>query len=186
MLSINDLKNGIIIILDNDPFLILSIKHQHLGRGGASATAKVRNLRTGQVFDKTFKPSDEFEEAEVEKIKSRFLYENRNVFWFDEVGNPKNRLSFSRGDLGDSADFLKSNLEVSAIKFNGKIIGIELPIKVGYKVIEAPPGLKGNTAKGGTKMVTVESGAKISVPLFIEEGDIVRVNTQTGLYEKRI
>ena len=186
MLSINDLKNGTIIILDNDPFLILSIKHQHLGRGGASVTAKIRNLRTGQVFDRTFKPSDEFEEAEVEKIKSRFLYENRGICCFDEINNPKNRFSFPRNDLGDSADFLKSNLEVSAIKFNGKIIGIELPIKVGYKVIEAPPSLRGNTASGGAKMVAIESGAKISVPLFIEEGDIVRVNTQTGLYEKRI
>ena len=186
MLSINDLKNGIIIILDNDPFVVLSVKHQHMGRGGASVTVKVRNLKTSQVFDKTFKSSDEFEEADVDKMKSRFLYENRDVFWFDEAGNPKNRFSFSMGDLGDSADFLKPNLEISAIKFNGKIIGIELPIKVGYKVIEAPPSLKGNTAKGGTKMVTLESGAKISVPLFIEEGDIVRVNTQTGLYEKRI
>ncbi len=186
MLSINELKNGTIIVLDDNPFVVLSVEHQHMGRGGASVTAKVKNLRTGQVLEKTFKPSDEFKEAEIEKIKSRFLYENRDIFWFDEIGNPKNRFSLNRIDLGNSADFLKPNLEVSAIKFNEKIIGIELPIKVNYKVIESPPSVRGNTAAGGNKIAIIESGAKISVPLFIEEGDIIRVNTQTATYERRI
>jgi len=186
VLSINDLKNGIIIIIDGNPFVVMSVKHQHLGRGGASVSAKVKNLKTGQVLEKTFKPSDEFEEAEVEKIKTRFLYENRDVFWFTEIDNPKNRFSFKRDELENSADFLKPNLEVSAIKFQDKIIGIELPIKADYKVIEAPPTVKGNTASGGTKAVILESGAKINVPLFIKEGDIVRVNTETGEYERRV
>ena len=186
MLSVNDLKNGVIFVINNDPYVVLSASHQHIGRGGSSVTAKVRNLRTGQVFEKTFKPSDEFEGAEVEKMKSRFLYQNRDVFWFNETADPKNRFSFSRNDLGDSADFLKSNLEILAVKFNEKFIGIELPIKVNYKVIETPPGVRGNTAAGGNKVAIVESGAKISVPLFIEEEDVVRVNTQTGEYEKRI
>jgi len=186
MLSANDLKNGVIFIIDDDPYVVLSASHQHIGRGGSSVTVKVKNLRTGQVFEKTFKPSDGFEEAEVERMKTRFLYQSRDVFWFDEVGNPKNRFSFVRNDLGDNADFLKNNLEISAIKFNEKIIGIELPIKVDYKVVETPPGVRGNTVSGGNKVAVIESGAKISVPLFVEEGDIIRVNTQTETYEKRV
>ena len=98
MLSVNDLKNGVIFVINNDPYVVLSASHQHIGRGGSSVTAKVRNLRTGQVFEKTFKPSDEFEGAEVEKMKSRFLYQNRDVFWFNETADPKNRFSFSRNE----------------------------------------------------------------------------------------
>jgi len=186
MLSINDLQNGIIIKIQGDPYAVLSVKHLHMGRGGSSIQTRIKNLRTGQVLDRNFKPADEFEEAEIEKMKSRFLYESRGEYWFDELGNPKNRFSLKGDDLGDSARFLKPNLEVQAIKFDDKIINIELPIKVDYKVVEAPPAVRGNTAQGGTKTVIIESGAKISVPLFINEGDIIRVNTQTGEYAERI
>jgi len=186
MLIINDLKNGILVEMDNDPYVVMSVKHQHIGRGGSSAAVKIRNLRTGQVFERNFKPSDEFEETEIEKMKARFLYESRGQFWFDEAGNPKNRFSLTAETIGDEAQFLKPNLEIVALKFSGKIINIELPIKVDYKVVEAPPAIRGDTAQGGTKVVVIEGGAKISAPLFINEGDIVRVNTQTGEYVERV
>jgi elongation factor P len=185
-LSINDLKNGTLIKIGQDPYLVMSVKHLHIGRGGASIQTKIRNLKSGQVLEKNFKPADEFEEAEIEKLKSRFLYENRGQYWFDEVDNPRNRFSLETGDLGDQTKFLKPNLEVQALNYDGKIIGVELPIKGDYKVVEAPPALRGNTAQGGAKAVTIETGAKISVPLFINEGDIIRINTQTGEYAERI
>ncbi|MBI2514846.1 elongation factor P [Candidatus Wolfebacteria bacterium] len=196
MLSINDLKNGIIIKVQGDPYVVLSVKHLHMGRGGSSVQTKIKNLKTGQALERNFKPADEFEEAEIEKMKSRFLYENRGEWWFDEIGNPKNRFALQAETLGDSAQFLKSNLDVLAIKFSAEggsasggdsqIIGIELPIKVDYKVVEAPPAIRGSTAAGGTKTVVIETGAKIQAPLFINEGDVIKVNTQTGEYAERI
>ncbi len=186
MLSINDLKNGIIVKIGSDPFVVLSVKHLHMGRGGSSVQTRIKNLKTGQVLERNFKPADEFEEAEIEKISCVFIYESRGDYWFNEAGNPKNRFSLKADDLAESAQFLKPNLEVQAIKYDDKIINIELPIKVDYKVIEAPPSVKGNTAQGGSKVVILETGAKISTPLFINAGDIIRVNTQTGEYTERV
>ena len=186
MLTINDLKNGLVIVIDNDPYAVMSVKHQHIGRGGSSIQTKIQNLRTGKVFNRNFKPSDKFGEAEIEKIKSRFLYANRGIFWFDEISNPQNRFSLEGEIVGGKAQFLKPNLEVTASKFEGKIIDVELPIKVDYKVVEAPPAIKGDTAQGGTKIVVLEAGARVLAPLFINEGDIIRVNTETGEYTERI
>ncbi len=184
--SINDLKNGILIKIQGEPYAVLSVKHLHMGRGGSSVQTRIKNLKTSQVLERNFKPADSFEEAEVGKMKSRFLYESRGIFWFDEVGNPKNRFSLNGEELGDAAQFLKPNLEVLAIKLDNKIINVELQIKVDYRVIEAPPAVRGDTAQGGTKIVIIESRAKISTPLFVNEGDIIRVNTATGEYTERV
>lgn len=187
MLSINELKNGVFVVIGGEPFIVLEVKHLHMGRGGSSIQTRIKNLKTGQLFSRNFKPADSFEEAEIEKMKSRFLYENRGVYWFDEASNPKNRFSFKKEELGEEiANFLKPNLEIIALKFQDKIINIELPIKIDFKVVEAPPTIRGDTAQGGNKPVTIETGAKILVPLFIEEGDIIRINTQTGEYVERI
>lgn len=197
MLSINDLENGTVVKINGDPYVFMSVRHLHIGRGGSSVQTKLRNLKTGQVLERNFKPSDSFEEVEIEKMKSRFLYESRGVYWFDEIGNPKNRFSLSADEVGEGVQFLKANLEIIAVKYEdpagkqasngaGKIIGIELPIKVDYKVIEAPPSVKGNTAQGGTKVVVIETSAKINTPLFINEGDIIRINTTTGEYAERV
>ncbi|MFA5084013.1 MAG: elongation factor P [Candidatus Paceibacterota bacterium] len=187
MLSINDLKSGSFVVIDENPFVVIEVKHLHMGRGGSSIQTKIKNLETGQVLSRNFKPADSFEEAEIEKMKSRFLYENRGVYWFDEIGNPKNRFSFKKEDLSEEIyNFLKPNLEIVALKFQEKVISIELPIKIDFKVVEAPPTIRGDTAQGGNKPVTIETGAKILVPLFIEEGDTIRINTQTGQYAERI
>jgi elongation factor P len=186
MLSINELQNGIIVKIQGDPYAVLSVKHLHMGRGGSSVQTKIKNIRTGQVLERNFKPADEFEEAEIEKMPYVFLYSNRGEFWFNEKGSPKNRFNLKAEDLGQSVQFLKPNLEVQAVKYENKIINVELPIKVDYKVVEAPPAVRGNTAQGGTKNVVIEGGAKISAPLFVNEGDIVRINTQTGEYTERV
>ena len=186
MLTINDLKNGQFIILDGGPFEVLSVKHFHLGRGGANVQTKIRDLRTSKVFDRNFKPADKFEEVEIEKFKVRFIYSHRDEFWFSEFDNPENRFSLPSEIISDQKDFLKPNLEITALKFEDEIINIELPIKVDYKVIEAPPGIKGNTAQGGTKPIIIETGAKVLVPLFVKQGDIIKINTQTGEYVERV
>jgi elongation factor P len=186
MIGINDLKNGIIVKINNDPYVVLSVKHLHIGRGASSVQTKIKNLKTGQVLERNFRPADEFEEAEVNKMNSKFLYESKGEYWFNETGKPQNRFSLKRDDLGDEAEFLKPNLDVQAVMFDGKIIAIELPIKVEYKVLEAPPAVKGNTAQGGTKTIVIEGGAKVITPMFINEGDIIRINTTTGEYTERV
>lgn len=186
MLSINDLQNGIIVKINGDPYAVLSVTHLHMGRGGSSVQTRIKNLRTGQVLERNFKPADGFEEVEIEKMGAKFIYKSRGEHWFHEAGKPQNRFSLKEEDLGDEAQFLKSNLEVQAVKYEDKIISIELPVKVDYKVTEAPPAVKGSTAQGGTKTVVIETGAKVSTPLFINEGDIIRLNTSTGEYTERV
>ncbi len=185
MISYSELKQGIYIALDGAPYLVMSSEFVRMQQRKPVMKATLKNLITGRTQEKSFQMSDEIEEAEIEKIGAKFLYHHRDEFWFCESGNPKNRFMLSLGILGEGNKFLKPNLDIKAMKFGEKIIGIELPIKVDYKVIEAPPAIKGDTAQGGTKTVVIESGAKISVPLFINEGDIIRVNTQTGEYTER-
>jgi len=186
MLSYTELKPGVYITLDKQPCLVLDFEFVRMQQRKPVVKTKIKNLITGKITERSFQPSDEIEEAEIEKMKARFLYESRGQFWFDETGNPKNRFSLTAEIIGHEAQFLKPNLEVIAVKYEEKIIGVELPIKVDYKVIEAPPGIKGNTAQGGTKTVTIETGAKVNVPLFINEGDIIRINTSTGEYVERV
>jgi elongation factor P len=182
----NDLEKGMVIVLDGTPYEVLSVTHTHLGRGGSTVEAKLRNLRNETVIYKNFKQADTIEEAEIEKIKYQFIYQHRGIFWFANCENPKERISLEEKIIGEKAKFLKPNTIVEATKFKNEIISIKLPIKVDLKVIEAPPGVKGDTAQGGSKIVKLETGAEISVPLFIKEGDIIRVNTETGEYVERV
>jgi len=187
MLSYNELTKGILFIMDGEPWEVLESNFLRMQQRKAVVQTKIKNLITGKIVDRNFQSSEAFEEAEMEKMKSRFLYESRGVYWFDEIGNPKNRFSIKKEDLSQQAiDFLKPNLEVIALKFKDKFVSIGLPIKIDCKVVEAPPTIRGDTAQGGNKSVTIETGAKVSVPLFIEEGDIIRINTQTGDYVERI
>lgn len=186
MLTINDIKNGDVAVIEGAPYQILSVKHLHIGRGGSSVQTKLKNLKTGQVFERNFKPSDSFGEADLEKLKVQFIYGHRGEYWFAEPGKPQSRFALKEETIGGAKDFLKKDLEVTALKWNGEIINIELPIKVDYVVREAPPAVRGNTAQGGTKQVELETGYKVLAPLFIETGDVVRVNTETGEYAERV
>jgi len=182
----NDLEHGSFVIIENDPYEVLEVAHLHMGRGSGSVQTKIKNLRTGQVYSRNYKPADAFEEAEIEKVKVKFIYASRGEYWFNEPDKPQNRFSLKEDLIGEQVKFLKPNLDVIAFQFNGKIINIILPIKIDLKVVEAPPAVRGNTAQGGTKSVKLESGAEIQTPLFIGEGDVVRVNTETGEYVERM
>lgn len=186
MLSYTDLTKGILFIINGEPWEVLESHFLRMQQRKAVVQTKIRNLISGKIVDRNFQPSDAFEEAEIERIKSRFLYENRGFYWFDEADNPRRRFSLEKKAIGEqAAGFLKANLPVTAVSFNQKIIGVELPIKVDFLVTESPPSLRGDTAQGGNKAVVIETGAKVLVPLFIESGDVVRVNTQTGEYVER-
>jgi len=202
MLSYSELKPGILIILDGQPIEVLESEFLRMQQRQPVMKTKLKNLISGKIVERSFQPSDSLEEAEIERFQAKFLYSHKEEFWFCEASNPpksptatggpakglgpKNRFMLKSEIIGDRDKFLKPNLEISAVKFGDKIISIELPIKIDYKVVEAPPAIRGDTAQGGTKVVVIETGAKINVPLFINEGDIVRVNTQTEQYVERI
>ncbi|MBI2446532.1 MAG: elongation factor P [Parcubacteria group bacterium] len=186
MLSINDLQNGINIVYEETPYQVLEVLHLHIGRGGSSIQTKLKNLKTGGVLNRNFKPSDVFEEADILKQKVKYLYSHRDEYWFCEENNQVKRFKLSQEQIGNAINFLKPNTVVEALNFKGVILNVTLPIKMDFKVIEAPPATRGNTAQGGTKTVTIETGAQINTPLFINEGDIIRINTQTGEYAERV
>lgn len=186
MLSFSEIKKGSRIIYNNEPYEVLDTSLMFKGRGHSTLSVKLKNLISGSIISTTFHPSDSFEEAEIEKIKAKFLYAHRNKFVFCKEGDPASRFELTKESIGFTTQFLKPNQSVEAIQFKGKIINIILPIKVQLKVIEAPPGVKGERAQAGTKPVTLETGAIINVPLFIETGDIIEVNTETGEYIKRV
>jgi elongation factor P len=141
---------------------------------------------TGKILDRNFQASDFFEEAEIERKNAIFIYESKGQYWFHEEGNPKNRFPLGVDIVGEQGKFLKPNTKVQTMVFEDKVIKVDIPIKMEFKVIEAPPAIRGNTAQGGTKQVTIEGGAKVNVPLFVNEGEAIRINTQTGEYVERV
>ncbi|TSA44465.1 elongation factor P, partial [bacterium] len=184
-LSYNELKIGTIFIKDGEPWKVLEYAFIRMQQRKPVTQLKIENLISGKVVDYSAHQNEEFEEAEIDKMPVNFIYQNRGEYWFNEKGNSKNRFQLKPEIIGNAAQFLKPNTEVEAYKFGEKFINVELPIKMDLKVTEAPPAIKGNTAQGGTKLVTLETGAKINAPLFINEGDILRINTTTGEYVER-
>lgn len=186
MLNHTDLKRGVTFIFQGQPCEVLDSSFVFKGRGSSVVQAKIKNLITGNVLSRTFHTGDTFEEAEISKIEIKFLYTHRGKYYFCEKDNSGKRIELGEEQIGDMVKFLKPNQIVEGFIFNDKIINISLPIKINLKVVEAPPGVRGDRAQGGTKTVTLETGAKINVPLFVKEGDIIEVNTQTSEYVRRI
>ncbi len=186
MLSHSDLKPGVRFILDGEPYEVIDSKFIFKGRGSSTTQAKIRNLINGKVLTKTFHQSDEFEEAEIEKQTVVFLYSKNNRFYFSLEKDKSQRYEIDGTILGNKAMFLKQNEIYKGLFFDEKLIGIDLPIKMTFKVISAPPGIKGGREQPGTKPVTIETGATIQAPLFVEDGDIIEINTETGEYVRRI
>ena len=186
MLSYTELTKGTLFVLEGQPYEVIEMNFLRMQQRKATVNTKIRNLITGKILERNWQASDSFEEAEVERKNAIFIYANRGEYWFHNEGDPKARFSLAEEAVGEPAKFLKPNTKVATMTFNGKVIKVSLPIKMDFKVIEAPPSLKGNTAQGGDKVVTIETGAKISVPLFINQDDVIRVNTEKGEYVERV
>lgn len=186
MLSYNELKVGTLFIKDGEPYEVLEYAFVRMQQRKPVAQLKIKNLISGKVREYAAHQNESFEEAEIKIMPVQFIYRNRGQFWFHETGKPSTRFFLTDEVVGDTGRYLKQNSEVKAFKFSEKIINIEPPIKVEFKVTEAPPAIKGDTATGGTKTVTLETGAKVNVPLFINEGDVIRINTKTGEYVERV
>ncbi len=186
MLSYSELKKGSKIVLDEEPFEIIEATTTFKARGHSVLQTKIRNLKTGNIFSKAFHPSSSIEEAELEKVETKFIYSHNEKYVFSDKDNPSQRFELTASQIGEKKDLLKPNQIVLALKFKDEIINITLPIKINLKVIQAPPSLKGERAQSGTKLVTLETKKKLNTPLFVKEGDIVEVNTETGEYVRRI
>ena len=187
MLGISDLKRGTLLTMDNDPWEVLESNHVLLGRGSGHLETKIRNLRNGNVLSKKFRQADKFEEADVSLSKAKFVYANRGKVVFSDPDKSSERFEVDETLIEEKLRFVKEGSIVDMIRFGGEeILGIKLPPKVDLKVTEAEPWAKGDTASGGTKSVTVETGATFQAPPFINEGDVIRINTERGDYVERV
>ena len=185
MLTHTDLHPGVQFIYEGQPWEVLEASMMKTAQRRPVIQSKIRNLIDGRVQEKNFQQGDVFDEADLEKKEIKFLYQTKGQYFFCEKNEPAKRFFFTEAQIGPQAKFLRPNELVTGIVFEEKIITFKLPIKVQLKVKEAAAGIKGDRAQAGTKEAILESGAVIQVPLFIEEGDVIEVNTETGEYVKR-
>ncbi|SRR6056297_96651 len=185
-LSFNEIEKGDLIIVENNPYKIVKTSHMVKGRGSSVLRVKLKNLCKDEEVSKTFRPSDSFEEAKIEEKKVKFIYEHRGEYVFHEKGDKSKRFNLKEGQIGEKKKYLKPDLELKLVFFKEEIINISLPVKINYEIDFAPPGVKGNRVEAGTKAVTLETGAKVDTPLFVERGDIIEVNVEKHKYIRRI
>jgi len=181
----SDFKNGLRIELDGEPCTVLYFQHVKPGKGGAFVRTKVKNLRNGKIVEKTFRAGEKLTPADVEDRTMQYLYHDGSSFVFMD-NESYDQIPFSDDQIGDAKKYLLENLEVDVLFYKGAPIDIELPAFIVAAVTQCDPGMKGDTAQGATKPATVETGAVVSVPLFIKEGEKIRVDTRTGEYVERV
>jgi elongation factor P len=178
-------RNGLKLEIDGEPFVMTYFQHVKPGKGGAFVRTKIKNLRTGRQLEKTFRAGEKVEEAEVEDRKMQYLYQDgESLVFMDQESY--DQIPFSAEQIGDARKYMKENIEVQVIFWKGNPINIDLPSFIEAVVSECDPGLKGDTASGATKRATLETGAVVQVPLFIKEGEAIRVDTRTNEYVERV
>jgi elongation factor P len=185
MISTSDLKNGLTIKIDGELFQVIEFQHVKPGKGGAFVKTKLRSLSTGNVLPRTFRSGERLEDAFIEYKKLQFMYSTGDDYHFMEEKTYE-QFQLTAEQMGDVPHFLKENMVVNASFYEGKLMSIEAPMFVELAVVEADPGLKGDTAKSGTKSVKLETGYSIQVPLFIEVGNVLKIDTRTGDYVERV
>lgn len=174
------------VTMNDDPYLVISSNIAKKDRQKASNNVRMKNLRTGQVIEKTFHQSDILQEADISKKPVKFLYGNRGEYWFCEPNNPKERFSLTEDVIGDLHKFVTDNSIVDAVVFDEDIMSIVTPVKVELEIKESPEAVKGNTSSSATKEATLVTGFVLQVPQFINAGDVIAINTETGLYSERV
>lgn len=186
MLEYNEITVRKYIVYEGEPYEVIENHVARTQQRKPQNKTRIKNLLNGRIADVSFHAADKVEEAEIDEMEAKFLYTTKGEFWFCEATDPSKRFKISEDVLGVKAKFLKPNTIYDTTAFEGKIFGIKLDATVNLKVIEAPPGTKGDTARGGNKLAKVETGAMITVPLFVNEGDIIKINTETGEYRERV
>jgi elongation factor P len=178
-------RNGLKIEIDGEPFTMTYFQHVKPGKGGAFVRTKIKNLRTGRTLDRTFRAGERVELAEVEDKQMQYLYQDGDSLVFMDTES-YDQIPFTREQVGDAVKYLKENLDVDVVFWKGNPISLELPSFIEATIAQTDPGVKGDTASGSTKPATLETGAVVQVPLFITEGEVVRVDTRSGEYVERV
>ena len=186
MIHIVDLRPKMVISWRDAPHEVLAYEFSKRQRQKPVARTKLKNLMTGAIVDHTFQPGDKISEAALNARAVTFIYARRGEYWFHETENPSARFTLPEAIVGNVAQYLVGGGEVTILSYHAASIAIRVTIKVDLRVADAPPSLRGNTSQGGTKTVILETGARVSTPLFVETGDVIRVNTETGAYAERV
>jgi len=185
MISSGELRKGIIIELDGELYQVLDYHHLKLGRGSAQVRLKVRDIRGGHTIERTFQATEKFARARLDFRTMQYLYNEGNLYYFMDEENFE-QLPLNASQLGDALDYLKEGMSLEVSSYNGELVGVELPITVELEVTQTEPGFKGDTATAGNKPARLETGLKIQVPLFVSQGDIIKVDTRSGTYLERV
>ncbi|QBK26080.1 elongation factor P [Ureibacillus thermophilus] len=184
MISVNDFRTGLTIIVDGELYRVLDFQHVKPGKGAAFVRSKLRNLRNGNVVEKTFRAGEKVEKAMIENRKMQYLYAQGESHVFMDMESYE-QIELNANQIDYELKFLKENMEVYIMTYQGEMLGVELPNTVELKVVETEPGIKGDTASGGSKPATLETGLVVQVPFFVNEGDILVINTSDGSYVSR-
>lgn len=185
MVSAGDFRNGLTIELDNGIYQVIEFQHVKPGKGAAFVRTKLRNIKNGGVVEKTFRPTEKCPQAHIEKKDMQYLYSDGDLYNFMDV-ETYDQFALNEDAIGDSLKFVKENDMVKMLSHNGEVFAIEPPLFVELEITDTEPGFKGDTATGATKPATVETGASVLVPLFVETGDKISIDTRTGEYLKRV
>ncbi len=186
MLDTTDFRTGLKIELDGSPYSIVEFQHVKPGKGGAFVRTKLKNLLNGSVLEHTFRAGEKMAKPDIEEKKMQFLYKDGDMFVFMD-NKTYEQVSIPFETIGEeSINFMKENEDVTALFYQGRAVNVELPFFVELEIVETDPGLKGDTAQGGSKPATVETGGVVNVPLFLNEGDIIKIDTRSGMYLERV
>jgi len=184
MISSNDFRTNMTITYEGDAWQIIEFQHVKPGKGAAFVRTKMRNLCTGSVIEKSFNPTEKFENAQIDRREMNYLYESDGQYTFMD-NESFEQMELSKDQLGDALNYLIENMTVKIVIYESRILGVELPNTVELKVVETDPGIRGDTATGGSKPAKMETGYIVKVPLFINEGDVLRIDTRSGDYIER-
>ena len=185
MISAGDFRNGVTLEIDGNVVQILEFQHVKPGKGAAFVRTKLKNVINGGVVEKTFRPTEKFPQARIDRVDMQYLYSDGDLFYFMNV-ETYDQIAINQETIGDALKFVKENEMVKVCSYNGSVFAIEPPLFVELEITETEPGFAGNTAQGATKPATVETGAQVSVPLFVNQGDKIKIDTRTGEYLSRV
>ena len=185
MISAGDFRNGITLEIDGNVVQILEFQHVKPGKGAAFVRTKLKNVINGGVVEKTFRPTEKFPQARIDRVDMQYLYSDGDLYNFMNV-ETYDQIALNEETIGDALKFVKENEMVKVCSYNGNVFAIEPPLFVELAITETEPGFKGDTAQGATKPATVETGAQVNVPLFVNEGDVIKIDTRTGEYLRRV
>ena len=185
MISAGDFRNGVTVEIDGNVYQIIEFQHVKPGKGAAFVRTKLKNIISSGVIEKSFRPTEKFPQARIDRREMQYLYNDGDLFNFMDTEN-YDQIALNEEAVGDSLKFVKENEMVKVCSYNGNVFAIEPPLFVELAITDTEPGFKGDTAQGATKPATVETGATVNVPLFVELGDVIKIDTRTGEYLSRV